>query len=174
MRNSRVSVSWRHRAAAADSVHVDAPGAGQGLGRALDRVQVDPVDGLLDGPQVRGADDLHDPFEVVLGGDLRADLGAAPVGDLAAAAFLGQLDQQVLVRIQADGPAEPGHRRLGGSGAAAQLGGRAVRDGGRILQDQLADLPQGAGQPRQLGTDESGDVRRGHAKNVSATVQGAD
>jgi hypothetical protein len=140
------------------------------LGGALQRVEVDPVDGLLDGPQVGAAHDLDDPLQAVVGRDVRADLGGAPVGDLAPAALLGQFDQQVLVGIQPDGPAETGHRRLGGAGAAAQLGGRAVGDGGRILQDQLADLPQGARQPGQLGTDQCGDVRGRHGEKVAATL----
>ncbi len=68
----------------------------------------------------------------------------------------------MLVGVEADGSAEPGDGGLRGAGTAAQLGGRAVGDGGGILEDQLTDLPQGAGEARQLRTDEGGDVGRGH------------
>ncbi|MFD9323544.1 sugar isomerase domain-containing protein [Streptomyces sp. NPDC060053] len=127
------------RAAAADAVDVDAPGAGHRLGRALDRVQVDPVDGLLDGPQVGGADDLDDPLlERRPGIALRLYELAAPRPQDLFVVISNSGVNSVVVEMALHAK-ERGHRLLAITSRAHTAALPAVHPSGKKLAD-LADV----------------------------------
>ena len=130
--------------ACSDPEHVEVPGRGDGRGHLVHHPYVQLGCRLLDRPAVGVGDDLQHPVQRIVAFDVPTEVDLPT--RLRGLATLGRYrDAQAGVVVEADGPAEPGHRRGRYAAALGQLDQRQPGDAGRIGQYLVEHPDEGVG-----------------------------